>query len=299
MPQPKPKDGETKDEFLQRCMGNKVMNDEYPDEKQRYAVCNSIWAKEKKDMNKQTVAPQIDGTLEKRTFTFAELRVEDGDKPKITGHAAVFNKLSENLGGFRERIAPGAFEKTIEKSDVRALINHDSNLVLGRNKSGTLRLEEDKRGLAIEIDPPDTSYARDLIESLKRGDIDQMSFGFVATKDSWEHVEGKESIRTLLEVELFDVSPVTYPAYPQTDVKVRSLFTEAGLDYDALSGVLMRAKQNIPLTGADYQLLQSSIDILNNYLPGETEGLDSQGAHDDGHVDCLMNLRRRLELVAN
>ena len=155
----------------------------------------------------------------------AELRViAAADAPtKIAGHAAKFDSLSEDLGGFRERIAPGAFAKAIQSGDIRALWNHDANIVLGRNKSGTLRLSEDSAGLAFEVDAPDTQLVRDMVMApIARGDVNQCSFGFYTIADKWAKVDG-EWIRTLLECELFDVSPVTYPAYPSTDVAVRSL----------------------------------------------------------------------------
>ena len=94
--------------------------------------------------------------MERRQFPMTEIRVSratDDSAPMLAGHAAVFNTLSEDLGGFREIIAPGAFTKTLKDADVRALFNHDRNIVLGRNIAGTLRLAEDKNGLAIEIDP--------------------------------------------------------------------------------------------------------------------------------------------------
>lgn len=156
--------------------------------------------------------------------TTIECRSE-GDKRTITGHAAVFNRDSEVLyGSFIERIAPGAFAESIAKpDDVRALINHDGNLILGRNLSGTLQLREDAQGLHVTIDPPKTSYAQDLMESMQRGDVTQMSFGFETIEDKWTRGEnGAPDIRTLLKVRLFDVSPVTFPAYPDTDVAVRS-----------------------------------------------------------------------------
>ena len=152
-----------------------------------------------------------------------EIRQEDEGR-RIVGYAAVFDQLSEPLfGGFREKIAKGAFKKTIREADVRALWNHDPNYVLGRTKSGTLKLREDDRGLAIEIDPPDTQWARDLMTSIERGDVDQMSFGFRVVKESWDRDADGTIIRTLREVELFDVSPVTFPAYPQTSVQVRDM----------------------------------------------------------------------------
>jgi len=165
---------------------------------------------------------------ERRTFALEEVRVADGENgagPVIEGYAAVFNAPSEDLGGFREVIHPGAFKKTIGEADVRALINHDPSMVIGRSKTGTLEMKEDIHGLRVKIHPPDTSFARDLVESLKRGDIDQMSFGFNTVRDEWDNVQGAIT-RHLFEVRLFDVSAVTYPAYPQTTVQVRSKVTE-------------------------------------------------------------------------
>lgn len=162
--------------------------------------------------------------IERRVAIVGEFRVKAVDGvSKIGGHAAKFDVLSEDLGGFRERIAPGAFAQTIKTGDVRALFNHDSNIVLGRNKSGTLRLSEDIAGLAFEVDLPDTQLVRDMVAApIARGDVSQCSFGFYTRNDKWAKVDG-EWIRTLLEVDLFDVSPVTYAAYPQTDVAARSL----------------------------------------------------------------------------
>ena len=162
--------------------------------------------------------------MERRNFPVDEIRVvrAEDTPPKIAGHAEVFNSLSEDLGGFREKINPGAFAKAINKDDIRALFNHDSNHVLGRNKAGKLRLAEDNKGLAVEIDPPDTQTGRDLMVSIERGDINQMSFGFRVLKQEWDE-SGDEVIRTLKEVDLFDVSPVTFPANLNTNVGVREL----------------------------------------------------------------------------
>lgn len=150
-----------------------------------------------------------------------ELRA-DGEKRKIAGYAALFDTPADIAGMFREQIAKGAFAAAIERDDVRALFDHDSALVLGRNRAGTLKLEEDDKGLRIEIDPPDTQFARDLMVSMERGDITQMSFGFIATRQEWDDTQ-TPPLRTVLEVELFDVSVVTYAAYPETSAAVRSL----------------------------------------------------------------------------
>lgn len=159
---------------------------------------------------------------EKRFF---EIRSDSaGEKPKLIGYAAKFDTLSENLGGFVEKIARGAFQKTLEKDDIRALFDHDSRFVLGRNRAKTLFLEEDETGLRVEITPPESRWADDLLKSVERGDINQMSFGFLTRSDRWDGLSGTETpIRTLLEVDLLDVSIVAYPAYPDTSIALRSL----------------------------------------------------------------------------
>lgn len=164
---------------------------------------------------------------ETRSFALDQITVEqraDG-KRIIRGHAAVFNQLSEDLGGFREQIAAGAFADAIKGDDVRALFNHNPDLILGRNLAGTLKLSEDARGLAIELDPPDTQAGRDLIVSMERGDVTQMSFGFSVRPNgqNWGKDDAGQVVRTITRVRLFDVSPVVFPAYPQTDVAVREL----------------------------------------------------------------------------
>ena len=139
----------------------------------------------------------------------------------VAGYAAVYNSITDIGGYFREQIAPGAFDSALN-ADVRALFNHDTAHVLGRTTASTLRLASDERGLAVEIDMPDTSTARDLVTSMKRGDINGMSFGFVVTKQSWDE-SGDTPLRTIEAVDLFEVSIVTFPAYADTDVAVRSL----------------------------------------------------------------------------
>lgn len=164
---------------------------------------------------------------EQRCAGVTELRVTEtdgGGLPVIEGHAAIFDSLSQDLGfmfPFKERISKGAFKDSVEQDDIRALWNHDANYVLGRNRAGTLELKETVKGLKVRIHPPETTWAKDLTESIRRGDVSQMSFGFIVEQESWS-VENGEDIRTLERVKLFDVSPVTFPAYLDTDVGIRS-----------------------------------------------------------------------------
>ena len=156
--------------------------------------------------------------MEKRVYNI-ENRVEkrDDGKEVVVGHASIYDSRSENLGGFYEYIAKGAFtEELIKKSDVRALINHDPNLILARNTSGTLKLEADEKGLRYEFAIPDTSYGRDLAINLKNGNINQSSFAFIVAEngDEWTTDDNGNDIRTINTIErLYDISSVTYPAY--------------------------------------------------------------------------------------
>lgn len=162
--------------------------------------------------------------IERRAFAVDRMIVNRADekRPEIVGHAAVFNREADIGGWFIESVAPGAFRRAIAQDDVRSLFNHNPDFVLGRNRAGTLKLSEDDTGLMTVTQPPDTTIARDLLVSIERGDISGMSFGFRVLKQEWDE-SGDILKRKILEVELFDVSPVTFPAYPQTDVALRSL----------------------------------------------------------------------------
>lgn len=161
---------------------------------------------------------------ETRVYDVEGLEVRaDGDKPIISGYAAVFNRLSVMIYDFREQIAQGAFQDTLDR-DIRALWNHDSGMVLGRNRAGTLRLWEDDTGLGFELKPPNTQAGRDAVELVSRGDVSQMSFGFNVPPggDEWEKNDDGLLIRTLRRVELHEVSLVAFPAYPDTSAVLRS-----------------------------------------------------------------------------
>jgi len=173
--------------------------------------------------------PNIEGK-ERRGLSF-ELRMdtkEDGTQ-MFRGHAAVFDSPSELLAGcFREIIKPGAFTEALKVSDVRALWNHNPDHVLGRTSSGTLRMKEDETGLSVEIDLPDTTAGRDLRVSMERKDVKEMSFAFKVADggDIWtrDADDSGNWTRTIGKFErIYDASPVTYPAYPETDCALRSL----------------------------------------------------------------------------
>tara|TARA_R100001463_G_scaffold98348_1_gene152848 strand:+ start:3901 stop:5556 length:1656 start_codon:yes stop_codon:yes gene_type:complete len=157
-----------------------------------------------------------------RTFNVENLELrQEGEENIVVGYGSVFNTLSNELGGFREIIAEGAFDGRLN-DDVRFLINHDG-LPLARTTNGTLRLTTDERGLKYEAQVANTSLGRDLIELMRNGTINQSSFAFVVEDDSWEVRDGV-NVRTINKVSrLYDVSAVTYPAYEEASVALRSL----------------------------------------------------------------------------
>jgi len=207
---------------------------------------------------------------EVRTFKGASLRAEgDGtDTPlRLTGYAAKFNSSTLiNKGAanqFRETIAPTAFARALrEKADVRMLRNHDANYILGRTKSGTLRLSTDNVGLLFECNLPNTQDARDLHTVISRGDLDQCSFGFKAVDDSWGDSDDYDEngaripLRTLRDVDLFDVSAVTYPAYEDTSVSARALETVAA----------RRGNQRVIPAKVDWRQLEEQVVLLRHAI---------------------------------
>ncbi len=167
--------------------------------------------------------------LERRYLPITEVELrqdEESGQYKISGYAAVFNKRSENLGGFVEVLRPGAFRKVLDNEpDVKCLFNHDPNKLLARTKNGTLTLEENTVGLKFEALLGDTSIAQDVWQMVQRGDVDQCSFAFSVAENGDKFTEQKENLylREIFEVNMLaDVSPVVYPAYSQTSVNVRT-----------------------------------------------------------------------------
>jgi HK97 family phage prohead protease len=191
----------------------------------------------------------------------SELRADDATEGKrLKGYAARFNSRSEDMG-FRETIDPEAFSKTLRsRNDVKALVNHDSSMVIGSTRAGTLTLGLDDRGLSDDIDLPDTSYANDLHVVVKRGDVSGQSFGFSVVRDEWNK---DYSERRLLEVRLHEVSVVTFPVYRASTVSARALARLAhrtALDADTLSDALDALSLGNEVTDDQAAVLLEAVD---------------------------------------
>lgn len=171
---------------------------------------------------------------------------DNDDTPTIGGYAAVFGELSVVLSSwweeFRERIERGAFAASIAQDDIRALWNHNADFPIGRVKNKTLRLWEDEHGLAFAITPPATQQGNDFVGTIRQGYVDAMSFGFTVLDEEWDIDEEGQTIRTLKKIKLYEISPVTFPAYPQTEAQIRAVLGGAGYgDKPAIPPQLTRA----------------------------------------------------------
>ncbi len=224
-----------------------------------------------------------------------ELRAHEEDgRSVIDGYAARFNVLSEDLFFGREKIREGAFKRSLNNNgnEVVALWGHLEEYPLARRSAGNLEVSEDENGLKAEIHPDDTSYARDLITSIDSGTVQHMSFGFRTIEDAWETVDG-EMVRELIEVQLFDVSPVTTPAYPQTDVAVRSLLHHEGAedrDIEEFSALSHKLRAGA-LTGKEFR---SMLDPFVSELRKRRE--DSGTNPHDSRKPHEGTQKRRLQL---
>ena len=235
--------------------------------------------------------------LETREFEHGiELR-EEGDSMTLSGYAALFNSRSENLGGFTEQIAPGAFTRSLKsRNDIKLLWNHDTGAVMGSTRAGTLTLSEDERGLKVEANLPNTTHGRDARELIKRGDVSGFSFGFTIPGrggDEWNS-EGTE--RTLKSVRLHEVSLVAFPAYPATNgtAQVRGLdklAKRADVDADALADALMKLEQGEEITSDDRNLLTKVIDSVSPMPEAEEVPADDPG------LALLALKKKKLELL--
>jgi HK97 family phage prohead protease len=221
----------------------------------------------------------------------------DTEKNELEGYASIFGETYK-VWGFDETVEHGAAKKTIAENDIRALFNHDASLILGRNRSNpsTLELNEDKRGIHYRIKLGNQSYANDLRESVARGDVSQSSMGFQVIKDIWEDNFTKRTIR---EIKLFDVSPVTFPASEKTEVKLRSAFIDLGLDYNALNLIIVKSNREMPLEQNEIDLLNKTIEILNAYIPRDSVPPDQHTDKEEPDQSTLFDemLERKIQVM--
>lgn len=206
------------------------------------------------------------------TSTEFEIRAEEGDGMTFTGYASVFNSSSEDLGGFREFVAPGAFKRSLQaRNEIKLLWNHDTSEPLASVRGGSLQLMEDNYGLKVTAKLPNTTRGRDVAELLRSKVIDSMSFGFNVIKDSWSN---NGAVRTLESVRLSEVSIVTYPAYTATTAAVRSV--APSIDADELANALLKLESGEDLDEKSASLITDVVSKLRQQ-PEPTVETDDNG----------------------
>lgn len=202
---------------------------------------------------------------------------DDGDTLKITGYGAVFNKWYP-IFGFKERVAPGAFTKTLrENPDVRGMFNHSPDFLLGRTKSGTMDVHEDRKGLAYEIRADaQVSHAKSVARMIQRGDVDGSSMAFFVHGQEWEeNKDGSPKTRTITEIELIETGPVTMPASPSTTAKIQRALEVTGIDYDAIQGLVVKNRAGFRMSSAEDDLIARTIAQLER-LRSEPESIRTE-----------------------
>jgi uncharacterized protein len=234
--------------------------------------------------------------LETRTnqTTFEIREVEGTDGMTFEGYASVFNSESEDLGGFRETVAPGAFKRSLQsRNDIKMLFNHDTGAILGSTRSGSMTLVEDERGLKVRATLPQTSLANDVAELIRTGIVDSMSFGFSVIRDSWD---ASGTNRVLEAVRLHEVSIVAFPAYSGTagTTTMRGLdkvAERANVDADELADALLKLEEGAELSVDEATMLSRVVDELK---PATDEAAEPESTNDP---DMLMLKKKKLELM--
>ncbi|MBW2605923.1 MAG: HK97 family phage prohead protease [Deltaproteobacteria bacterium] len=228
----------------------------------------------------------MENKRELRVMQATDLSIErrgegDDERTVITGRAAVFGKWAD-IGWFKEKIKRGAFRKTIKENDIKVLWNHNTDIVMGRNKNETLTLVEKKDGLWFEAIPPDSATGE--IERIEKGYVDECSFAFDVVSENWrEGGDNKQDERELIEVRLYEISiGVPFPAYEGTSTTLRSQIPE---DMN-IDGILFKASRNVDLAETDLEKLRGHIALIESYIPKEPgETPHSEERDDDNHSE--------------
>jgi len=270
MPLPKPAKNQDFGDWMAACIKHPTMLKEYPNSGQRYRVCLSQWERfgneEKSKMNERH-----------KQYFACELRAEQrGGKRRIVGQIPYFTK-SRDLGGFKEVLLPGCFSESLKRNDppIVAFWNHNSDQILGSTANQTLRFQDTATALKFEILAPQTTYGRDAVELIGNGTVDGCSFAFNVNRERWTEA----SIREVIAADLYEVSPCTRPAYPDTSVDVRKAKTN---NY----GGKMNIRELIEEKGRIVKKMQ---DINNKYQPGQ--------AYSAEHEEKYQRMERRLDEI--
>jgi hypothetical protein len=279
MPIPTPSGSEEKPDFIDRCMGDETMVAEYEEDDQRLAVCEQAWSDAEEARGRGVAEDKVQIRVLTGSLALEEpqKRAEDKALRKIVGYPAVFNSTTEIWPAYTEEVAPGAFERTLaDGTDVRALVDHIPSQILGRRKAKTLSLAEDAKGLRFVIQPPNTSVGRDIVENIRLGNVDQGSFAFWVRSEEVSHGDDGGEHHRLTDLDLFDVSVVTFPAYEDTVVTLRQFRSSQKRrssrivvpDLKGAQGIPDPAKRPEPKKAAPKEVQRTDVDADTHHRLG-------------------------------
>lgn len=242
------------------------------------------------------------GEIERRTFRAEDVRAIASDNPdepkRIGGHYIVFNQWAQISGWFREMVKDFACDRSIAEDEILSCFNHNPDYVLGNNRANppTLTITKDGVGIYAEALPPDTDWARGLVQNVERGDVHGGSFWFSVDKDLWGTENGMD-FREIHQVTIYELGPGAFPAYPQTDAGVRELLP--GVDPQLLERALLRARSG-QARQLDFDVIEQCATVLRKQIPTDPQG--REGAPDDqaqggSAMWRLGLLRKRIDLL--
>jgi uncharacterized protein len=205
--------------------------------------------------------------MSKRELRFAgiDLRASSDGKLTIKGRPAVYNSLSKNLGGFREVLMPGCFDESLNDPEIYATFNHNDSAIIGRVSAGTLQVASDKIGLTMQCFLPNNTVGRDLHESIRRGDINKMSFGMYVQDDAWDMGTDERGQRydrrSVKKARIFEVSCVTTPAYDASSVSARSLFPDGMPTFTKLADAAVERASSVEVSERDLAHARARLEL--------------------------------------
>ena len=309
MPMPKPKDDESKEDFVSRCMSDEVMKKDYADNDQRLAICNGLWDKKEKkliaviDNSEPPVAVEVktSNEIEKRFTGFIEHRItedEDGRK-HITGYVTVYNQLSDPIFNFRERIIPGAFTESLSDKSYpkKSYFNHDPSWVLGNTENDTVSFTENDLGIYVDAIPPDTSMARDAIEMISGRYVNHASFAFRVNRNGDRYLgEPENLIREIMKGKFYEGGPVSDAAYPQTTANLRNMYRNLGVNILEMRTAVAKYHLGIDLTNDELGILKRTTDLIGNAINNATDSGESE-AEAIANAERMGKVLRKLDLI--
>jgi len=306
MPMPKPKDDESKEDFVSRCMSDEVMKSEYEDNDQRLAICYDLWDKKEKksitviDNSEPPVAVEVktSNDIEARFTDFTEYRIDEIDERKhIQGCVTVYNKMSDPIWNFTEKNRPGAYKESLADETIikKSYFNHDPNIVLGNSENESVTFTDKKQGIWLDVIPPLTQAAQDVVVLVRDKYVNHASYAFNVTEEKWTGTLDNP-VREIIKGIFYEGGPVSDAAYPQTSVNVRAMYQGLGIDMGVMRDNVARYHLGLEISMKELDVLKRTADKLNEALNSATDSGESE-VEAIANAERMGKVLRKLDLI--